>query len=60
MHVESTRTLLLDPATEAVIARVAPEHRTDVGVREQALGIPPVDEAAAPFDCPVVGGDTAT
>lgn len=38
----------IDPATEAVIARVDPDHRTDIGVREQALVIPPLDEAAAP------------
>ena len=38
----------IDPATEAVIARVAPDHRTDIGVREQALVIPPLDEEAAP------------
>jgi NADH:ubiquinone oxidoreductase subunit 4 (subunit M) len=38
----------IDPATDAVIARVDPDHRTDIGVREQALVIPPLDEAAAP------------
>jgi NADH:ubiquinone oxidoreductase subunit 4 (subunit M) len=38
----------IDPATEAVIARVAPNHQTDVGVAERAIVNPSLDEEAAP------------
>ena len=38
----------IDPATEAVIARVAPDHRIDVGVPERLTGIFTLDTEAAP------------
>ena len=38
----------IDPATEAVIARVAPNHQTDVGVADRAIVNPSLDEEAAP------------
>jgi NADH-quinone oxidoreductase subunit M len=38
----------IDPATEAVIARVSPAHRPDLGIPERAMGIPSLDEEAAP------------
>jgi NADH-quinone oxidoreductase subunit M len=38
----------IDPATEAVIARVAPDHRIDVGVSERLTGIFTLDTEAAP------------
>ncbi len=38
----------IDPATEAVIARVAPNHQTDVGVADRAIVNPSADEEAAP------------
>ena len=38
----------IDPATEAVIARVAPDHRTDVEVADRAIADPSLDAAGAP------------
>jgi NADH-quinone oxidoreductase subunit M len=38
----------IDPAAEAVIARVSPDDRRDIGVPDQAMVIPPLDEEAAP------------
>jgi NADH-quinone oxidoreductase subunit M len=38
----------IDPATEAVIARVSPAHRPDLGIPERAMGTPSLDEEAAP------------
>jgi NADH-quinone oxidoreductase subunit M len=38
----------IEPATRTVIARVSPDHRSDVGTPERAMTIPPLDEGVVP------------
>jgi NADH:ubiquinone oxidoreductase subunit 4 (subunit M) len=38
----------IDPTAEVVIARVAPDHQTDVGVTDRASVHPTLEETTAP------------